>query len=120
MLGGEAVVSTAVADDLGEFGDVTRFAGTDRFDTARMVAEAFDQRSDIVAIVTGRVFADGLVGVPMLRGRSPLLLVEQDSIPTATAAYLNAGDLRSIRVLGGPVAISEQVERELARFLVAS
>jgi putative cell wall-binding protein len=71
---------------------------------------------DSVTIATGANFADALSGGPpaSLRG-GPILLVGGD-VPTATAQALTALRPAAIEVLGGPVAVSDDVLAALRGF----
>ena len=63
VLGGTAALSAAVAASVGGLGyPVVRFAGTDRYDTAAIVASAADGLDDLstILLATGTNFPDGL------------------------------------------------------------
>ena len=120
VLGGPVAVSTDVETQLAAFttGSVTRLAGADRFATAAAIsADTFGIGVPNVLIATGENFPDALAGGPaatLLSG--PILLVRQNSIPPATATELTRLLPEDIIVLGGPVAISADVETQLAAF----
>lgn len=118
ILGGVDAVAPEVADELEDHtgGEVFRWGGADRFETAAIVsARTFDPGVDAVWIATGRNFADALAaGSAAFRMGAPVLLVEPGSIPPSVAAELDRLDPADIYVAGGPMAIDESVAAELA------
>lgn len=118
LLGGTAALSDDVAGQLAAAGitDVERVGGTDRFDTAVKVAGQLP--GDHAYVVEGadpdpqRGWPDALAVGPLaaLHGR-PILLVETDHVPDATAAAL-AGRAGAT-VVGGTVAVSQQVATQV-------
>ena len=99
IVGGPAAISDHVGDELYAIGQrsytgdapgywsVTRIAGTDRYGTAAAIsAFAFPSGADRVVIATGTSFPDALVGSMYLG--SPVLLVNRDGIPSATATAI--------------------------------
>lgn len=119
VLGGRQAVSDEVLAQLSEVGitTATRIGGTDRFDTARLVAE---QLGGETAFVVRGSAADPLRGWPDAVSVSalaaflekPVLLVEQERVPAATAAALDGRD--ALTVVGGEDAVSSGVESQLA------
>jgi putative cell wall-binding protein len=118
VLGGAAAVSDAVLEQLRDLvdGEVDRLSGADRFATAAAVARAaFPTGADVAVVTTGRDFPDALTAVPTTGARpGPVLLVEPAVIPSATSAVLADLPFGYVRVVGGRVAVSEDVERALA------
>jgi glucose/arabinose dehydrogenase len=102
--------------------ETTRRAGDDRFETAATVSEAdFDAGVPVAYVATGLGFADALAGgvVAGVNG-GPVVLVTTDGIPGSTADELQRLNPGRIVVLGGPQAISEDVENELAQYTEGS
>lgn len=102
------------------FVPASRFAGDDRYDTARLIAiddvdgtPAVD--ADTVVLARGDVFADGLAGsyVAGLEG-APVLLTRSDALPQATVEGLDELGPDQVILLGGTEAISSEVEDGLA------
>ncbi len=126
IVGGEAAVSAAVADDLEELGlDVVRIAGADRFATAAAAARAAGAApSGDVLLALGahpdpvRAWPDALSAgaYAALDGRPPLLLATQDGLPDATQVALAelVGETGTVHVVGGPGALSDAVLTQLA------
>lgn len=121
VLGGPAAVSEGVVTELRALGvTVTRASGTDRYDTAArtgigLVAPADDRAVGEVVIASGEGFADGLAGGAYgAASAAPLLLTARDALPRATTAALTVMEPGSITIVGGPAAVSPEVEAALA------
>lgn len=120
LLGGPAALSDAVRADVEGLGlSVERLAGTDRFDTAaRVAARVGGQR----VYVTQGISADPNRGWPDAVAVSalaafqgaPILLTRQESLPAATSRALTRLGVTRATVVGGPMAVSGTVERQLA------
>lgn len=145
VLGGAAAVSEGVVGQLETRGiTVTRLGGSDRFETAEVVAREVDRltqelvdddpqsttvetaaatsetdtaRSEVL-IARGGDFADALAGASLgAQEKSPVLLTTQDELPPATEAYLEQASSRieQVTVLGGTEAVSPTVANQAAR-----
>lgn len=121
VLGGTRAVSRDVEEQLRSSvaGPVDRLAGDDRYGTAAaVVRQTFTETGGTVYVASGVAFPDALAGVPAAaRVKAPVLPVRPDAIPAAIATELRRLEPARIVLLGGPAAVSEQVERELADFL---
>lgn len=122
VLGGTSAVSDAVLDELdgmaGEGGSATRIAGTNRAGTAAAISAAtFDPLVPVVYIANGDTFPDALAGAAAgaFQG-GPVLLVTKDSVPPETGDELRRLLPRSIVILGGTGAVSEEVEAEMQTY----
>lgn len=116
VLGGPAAVSDGVAAHLGAYApNVVRWWGANRFETAAAISRhTFAEGVGVAYIATGRSFPDALSGGGLAgRDGGPILLVERDSIPAATAAELARLRPARIVVLGGTGPISEGVQAAL-------
>jgi hypothetical protein len=114
-VGGQAV---AAASGLPNRDGGAQFKGYDRYATASLVAGTFGAPKT-VGVATGTRFADALTGAAMLAAaHSPLLLTDPVRLPDGTAATLHgfsqalAGG--SLEIFGGPAAVSDAVEQEVA------
>ncbi len=121
LLGGTAVVSTSVQSQLAAFsrsGTVVRVAGADRYATAvAAVTNAFPSTVSDVMVATGAGFADALAGGGAAsRANMPILLVQGNAIPAATATKLGQLSPSRIWVLGGTGSISAAVETQLRAY----
>lgn len=97
---------------------VDRIDGEDRIATAaRISRETFAPGVGAAYVATAATFPDALSGSAAAATNSaPVLLVTPDEVPDATARELLRLDAGRIVVLGGPEAISEDVERQLDNY----
>jgi hypothetical protein len=119
IIGGTAVVPKAVADELVGMGkSVERIAGANRAETAAKIAleladdYGYAAASGNVILVNGNGFADALSASGLaVRAGAPIVLVNSDSIPPATAALHVAlcNPLDTIWAVGGTAVVSEAV-----------
>ena len=113
LVGGTAAVSDRVKSQLGGAYEYVRLGGADRYETSARVAafaagEGLSWSTPVVA--TGKGFADALAGAPFAaRLRAPLLLADAPSDATVAALRDNGARVLSVRVLGGPQAVSDTV-----------
>lgn len=117
VLGGTAAIADAVVAELeaGTDASVRRRAGANRFETAAAVSAGAFAASDVAFVATGRDHPDALAGA-VLAGRvgAPLLLVEPDEVPTATAEELQRLGVVHVGIVGGPAAVDDAVRLALA------
>lgn len=87
-----------------------------RYGTAAALAgEAYPDGADTALLATGRAFADALAAAPLAAAESgPILLTEPDALPQETADALEDLGVTDVIILGGPSAVSEDVESELS------
>lgn len=119
VLGGAAAVSDAVVAELDAIAPTERIAGASRFETAGAVARTWDAATTVF-VATGADFPDALAGVPAaVAAGSPVLLVEPGSLPAATTSQLQRLSPRRVVVLGGPLAVAEQVMTAISQAIGA-
>lgn len=119
LLGGTSAVSdTATAQLRGESYSVERVAGAGRYDTAALVSQrVFPPGAPVVYVATGADYPDALAGAASAaRSHAPVLLVARDSLPAATATELTRLSPQRIVLLGGPGAVSTDVEQALRSY----
>jgi SpoIID/LytB domain protein len=116
VVGGTAAVGDAVLAQLRARGiTVQRISGADRYATAAAVQRQFFPSPAGAYYASGATYADALAGGAAAAHRGwPLLLTAPSSVPAATPVV---GAERI--VLGGAVAISEQVRSQLQARRVA-
>ncbi|MFK5689780.1 cell wall-binding repeat-containing protein [Ornithinimicrobium sp. LYQ92] len=115
ILGGEVAVSAAVEAQLEGYGEVTRIAGRDRFETSALIAAQYGT-VDHVYVATGQneAFADALSGSALAATEGvPVLLTRTDSVPGSITTALEGLGAPDVHVLGGEVAVSDEVYTEL-------
>lgn len=95
----------------------SRYAGTDRYDTARLIAlDSFPNGATTVIVASGQNFPDALAA-SYLAGdrRSPVLLTTTDApVPPPTLAALTALRAKNVILLGLSAAISTGIQNQLA------
>ena len=119
VLGGRGAVSNTVLNALKPYatsGHVSRLAGADRYATAAAISAAsFSPGVSAVYIATGANFPDALAGgaaAGMHDG--PVLLVQRDSVPDATARELARLRPAKVIVLGSSSVVSKATVNRLA------
>ena len=117
VLGGPAAVSDEVVGSLNALGyRVDRIAGADRYDTARRAARAFAPASlSTVYLASGVNFADAVAIAPSVSVSSPLILTKPEMLGAEAQRFLTdpSRTIASVTILGGPAAISADVEAEV-------
>lgn len=135
VIGDEGLLSDQVVEDLAATGiareGITRLAGSSRAGTAALIAAAMDRRSpdrraarsaafDAAVIVNRRSPDAAAASVLAADRRLPILYVEEDSVPAATAeAIRTLGITRTLivgsrRWVGGEVASALPTPQRLA------
>lgn len=109
--------SRAQSDTAGEV-ELERLEGATRFETAAAIATAAFDDADDVVVATGEGFADALAGAALEgAATAPVLLVPSDlvdgSLPDVVTDAVSELGARTATLLGGPAAISPQVEAHL-------
>jgi putative cell wall-binding protein len=118
VIGGEAVIGEQVIEDLERtyIGDIERLSGADRYETAVAVATELDEITGggtKAVIATGQRFPDALAAGPVASNfgeenvATPLLLVQQGSVPEVVAEYLEEAGITETLVAGGTNAVSD-------------
>ena len=116
ILGGPAAISEDVENELADLGlEIERIAGSNRFETAAMIAHRVaPEGMEEAVVVNGRSFPDALSAAPYAAKHGmPILLVEEDSYPAITEDALNELGVERTLVIGGPAAVSEEVAEQL-------
>ncbi|RQD73592.1 MAG: cell wall-binding repeat-containing protein, partial [Candidatus Syntrophonatronum acetioxidans] len=117
VVGGTAVVSAAVFNQLDDMASVSRLAGADRYETSIEVAKEMYPDAVDYSIVGGFNYADA-IGAAVFA--NPILFVRQDAVPSSVDAYLDdvLTSASILTIFGGTVAVSSGVEDALkAKFV---
>ncbi|WP_288222064.1 cell wall-binding repeat-containing protein [uncultured Clostridium sp.] len=115
IVGGTGVVTPAVEKQLRNIGitKITRLGGLDRYATALQVAQYIDSNLydvEKVVIANGYGEPDALSIAPVSgRDRMPIILVEDNYIPTNVKNWLKSEDLNTAYIIGGTGIISNNV-----------
>ncbi len=117
IVGGTAVVSTAVESRLRQLGyTVSRVLGLDRYDTSRALITAHAAPSTTVYLATGRNFPDALAAAAAAGSvAAPVLLVDGSAatLDAPTLALLAARGVQSVLIAGGTAVVSSGIEQQL-------
>lgn len=116
ILGGTAVVSKSVEDQLIGLGyKVIRYGGTDRYDTARLIAGALGISEQ--AIITSGVDAHLVDALAISSWAAhhgvPILFSESEALPVATMDALKRLNVTSSYVVGGSSVISDDILKQV-------
>lgn len=117
--GGEAVVSDEVVDEVAAIGSATstRFAGTDRYETAALVLERFPAEGRVM-VATGQEFPDALTAVPVAgRTGAPIALSRPDGVPASVmdevTRVVGVSSSPQVTLVGGEAALHGAVQDQL-------
>jgi SpoIID/LytB domain protein len=116
VVGGPAAVSAAVLAELAGYttGPVERVSGANRYATAAAVAAAYPAGLPRVYLASGEGFADSLSGAALAGHEgAPLLLTRSGRLDTAARRVLEELAPGEVVLLGGPVALSPEVEAQV-------
>jgi putative cell wall-binding protein len=120
VVGGESVVSKAVATTLGEYAPkVDRIGGVDRYDTSRKIAAlAFGESGTKAAyIASGLTFADAVsAGAAAAHRGAPVILVNgaNGAIDAETRSAIVDLGATDLHVVGGTLVVHPGIETSLA------
>jgi SpoIID/LytB domain protein len=119
VVGGPSVVSNSVVSALGAYaGTVTRLSGSDRYGTSAEISRwGYPSGSDRAFVAVGTDYADALAGAAIAgMDGGPILLVKNTSVPSSVASELSRLGVDHISLMGGPAAISYDIQDEVDDF----
>lgn len=117
VAGGEEAVSSGVLANIKEItgltdDQITRFTGTDRYETSTLILKKFYPETQNIFLATGQNFPDALAGAALAANTNiPMLLVAPDGpLPgSSTEKYLETLTKNvEIKVFGGESAVSDR------------
>ncbi|MGB7449912.1 MAG: cell wall-binding repeat-containing protein [Ornithinimicrobium sp.] len=127
--GSDTVGRTLVTITVDDAPTVGRIAGSNRFETAALVAGEYPEGVDTVYVANGYSFADSLSGAPAAASTvapstreaagavgAPILLTRADRLPPSTIAALEALDPSNVVVLGGEGVVEPSVSEDLEAY----
>lgn len=98
-------------------GEVERIAGADRYGTAAALAEQWSPGVSVTYLVNGTDYPDALAAAARAGVYdAPVLLVQQDGIPSATRDALTRLQPGRLVIIGGPESVSDAVEQDLMAY----
>jgi putative cell wall-binding protein len=122
IIGGTSVVSSSIENSLRQsYGcQVERFAGGDRYQTARIatvgLVARYGLKPALAGVATGEAFPDALSGGAAMGARGGvLLLTTSQALRSETKEVLNTlkPNKPAIEILGGTSAISDGVQQAI-------
>lgn len=113
IIGGEGAVSAAVENKLGEYGEVSRLAGANRYETSVLVAERFFEAPTSAVVAYSQNFPDGLCGGPLAYATDSPLLLMATNRGDNVIAYANEVGIACGAVLGGTGLIDDATAKNV-------
>lgn len=112
LLGGTLAISEEIANSLqGNNLSVTRLSGESRYDTAAEIARFLaPEGADQIAVASGLDFPDALsIASYAAQAGIPIVLTKDNQLPEVTSEVINELGVVETYVLGGTLAISDDV-----------
>ena len=123
IIGGPEAVGPAVMTELASLASLTfldRIGGADRYNTNVMVLDRYVPAPSVFVIATGAKAPDAITGGLLAAAEdAALALSAPNYVPNVLTGYLRAtasGAARAL-MLGGPEALNERVELDIAKLL---
>lgn len=117
--GGAATISDEVVAEAAALGGATatRYAGTDRYETAAVILEQFPAQGTVL-VATGENFPDALTAVPVAgRTDAGIGLSRTDAVPasvmTQVDRLIGGSSSPQVTIVGGEAALTEDVRTQL-------
>ncbi|RXZ47581.1 DUF1524 domain-containing protein [Agromyces fucosus] len=117
ITGGTGAVSAGVEMQLASIAPTLRLAGADRYETSRLIATNAGLTSSTAFVADGRNFPDALSAASAVghTGGGVVLLPGSDaSVGTSTRDTLLSVGASTVRIAGGPAAVSAGIQSSLA------
>ena len=114
VIGGKVAVSEAVAKALP---NAYRISGASRYETSLEVAKYFGNPTDTVYVATGSSYADALAGGALAAKKGTGVYLVGKNVPAELGEHLQKNEVDFAKVIGGTVAVSDQVLKELDAYL---
>jgi glucose/arabinose dehydrogenase len=111
VAGGTSSIASATAQQLQQYGPVTRRTGDDRFATsAALSSSEFQPPTTDLYLASGRSTVDALAGGWAAgTGDSPVLLTERTCVPDSVRAEVDRLQPQRLVLLGGTAALTDDV-----------
>ncbi len=113
VIGGESAVSEELAAAAGEYGDVERLAGGNRFETSVLVAEKYFEAPETAVLAYAWNYPDGLCGGALAYSMGAPLILTMTGYEAQAVAYAESVGLTTGIVLGGDSLISDAAVRAI-------
>lgn len=113
---GEGITNQIRSGEFERRNKVMRISGTNRYDTAAMISrQLYPNGSKVVYVASGTKFPDALVASMFDDG--PILLTDSYRLSPETRQEITRLRAENIVIVGGPSAVSADVEKELNQLL---
>lgn len=113
ILGGTGAVNSYVEDQLRQYGEVSRVAGSNRFETSLKIAEKFFPNAKTAVIAYSHEFPDGLCGGALgYQLNGPVILTREQNASSAKA-YVREKGITGATVMGGLTRLDDSVVRDI-------
>ena len=106
LLGGERVVPEAMREELEEYFDIKRIAGSDRFETNLKILKEADVRSGDLLVCSGVGYADSLAASA---SGKPIMLVD-DKLSDEQKKLIKSLDSGNVTIIGGYKSVNNNIE----------
>ena len=106
LLGGEKVVPEAMREELEEYFDIKRIAGSDRFETNLKILKEADVRSGDLLVCSGVGYADSLAASA---SGKPIMLVD-DMLSDEQKKLIKSLDSGNVTIIGGYKSVNNNIE----------
>ena len=115
VLGETEAVANAVAEDAANYAAVERIGGTNRYETAALVADAFyDAPTQHALLASGEEFPDALTAGPVAaKYETPVLLTKAQNLPAVTLDTIVDLRVQKVTIVGGYEAIALAIQEAL-------
>lgn len=126
VVGGTSVVSTTAFNQLKSIqSNIRRDAGSDRYETSRIISQRAFGAVDEVYIATGANFPDALSGSASAGAKDiPVILVPSNgstsALPTDLKKFLVELGVKKVTLLGGDSVVSSRIASDLKTLLGSS
>ena len=113
IVGGEGAVNKTVEKELKKaYENVSRLAGSSRYETSVMVADKYFEKPSYAVVALATNFPDGLSGGALAYAlQSPLLLTNGQKVNfSITAKYTNSQNITAGYVLGGNKLVTDEAK----------
>ncbi|PAV31683.1 lactocepin [Virgibacillus profundi] len=114
VIGGTVAISDEVFNSVP---NALRIKGSDRYATAVAVADYFNVDTNEYYIATGTNYADALSSAALAAKTETGILLVGNNVSEDVSEFISEKDLDFLTVIGGTVAVSDQVIDELAKLL---
>lgn len=118
ILGGENAISSKVESLLDkEFGTIIRISGSNRYETAKKVANEVISNQNIneVFVTTGDSDSSDSLAIAPYAGEKkiPILLTRKDRLDADAKEFINNNNINKVTIIGGTSAVSTKTEQQL-------